>query len=56
MAVAAPVLVGLSTGLFPKPQPEPGPAFFGIVFLLVAFVPMVGITVGLRWFFGKPPG
>jgi hypothetical protein len=56
MAIAAPMLVGLATGLFPKPQPEPGPAFIGVIIMLIAIVPMIVITIAMRLIFGKPPG
>jgi hypothetical protein len=54
MAIAGPVVVGLMTGLFPKPQPQP--AFFGIIIVLIAIVPMIAVTVAMRLVFGKPPG
>jgi hypothetical protein len=54
MAAAAPAVVALVTGIFPKPQPQP--AFFGLIVLLVALIPMIGITVAMRLVFGKAPG
>jgi hypothetical protein len=53
MAVAAPMLVALLTGIFPKPQPAP--AFFGLIVVLLALLPMVVITVAMRLVFGKAP-
>jgi hypothetical protein len=53
MAVAAPMIVAFVTGIFPKPQPQP--AFFGLIVLLVTLFPMVGITVAMRLVFGKAP-
>jgi hypothetical protein len=51
-AIAAPVIVGLATGLFPKPEPQP--AFFGFFLVLIAFVPMVIVSTVLRLVFGEP--
>ena len=56
MAIAGPLVVGLMTGLFPKPQPQPEPAFFGIIIVLIAILPMIGVTIAMRLLFGKPPG
>jgi hypothetical protein len=54
MAVAAPMMVALVTGIFPKPEPQP--CFFGIIIVLVTLLPMIGITAAMRLVFGKAPG
>jgi hypothetical protein len=53
MGVAAPMIVALMVGIFPKPQPQP--AFVGLIIVLLALFPMVVITVAMRLVFGKAP-
>jgi hypothetical protein len=51
-AIVAPVIVGLATNLFPRPQP----AFIGFIIALIVIGPMLVTTIGMRVFFGTKPG